>query len=95
VKIIVYACTSGNIVEFLATYALIHFISKIMQGKIKKLVTDKNFGFITPEDGGKDLFFHANELSGVSFDQLHEGDDVTFDMSDTPKGPAAVKVSLV
>ncbi len=90
-----YACTSGNIVEFLATYALIHFISKIMQGKIKKLVTDKHFGFITPEDGGKDLFFHANELSGVSFEQLHEGDSVTFEVTDTPKGPAAVKVSLV
>ncbi len=66
-----------------------------MQGKIKKLVNDKHFGFITPEDGSKDLFFHANELSGVSFDQLHEGDTVSFEVTDTPKGPAAVKVSLV
>lgn len=63
-----------------------------MQGTIKKL-TDKNFGFITPEDGGKDLFFHANELVGVSFTELREGDAVTFEVSDTPKGPAAVKVS--
>lgn len=64
-----------------------------MQGKIKKL-TDKNFGFITPDGGEKDLFFHANELNGVSFEQLHEGDAVSFEMSDTPKGPAAVNVSL-
>ncbi|MDP2812175.1 MAG: cold shock domain-containing protein [bacterium] len=63
-----------------------------MQGMIKKL-TDKNFGFITPEDGGKDLFFHANELSGVTFEELREGDAVTYEVSDTPKGPAATKVS--
>ncbi|MDZ7799008.1 MAG: cold shock domain-containing protein [Patescibacteria group bacterium] len=63
-----------------------------MQGTIKKL-TDKNFGFITAEDQDKDLFFHANELEGVEFDQLQEGDNVTFEVSDTPKGPAAVKVN--
>jgi CspA family cold shock protein len=63
-----------------------------MQGTIKKL-TDKNFGFITAEGQAKDLFFHANELSGIAFQDLHEGDAVTFEISDTPKGPAAVKVS--
>ncbi|MBU0597439.1 cold shock domain-containing protein [Patescibacteria group bacterium] len=63
-----------------------------MQGTIKKL-TDKNFGFITAEGQSKELFFHANELDGVEFDQLQEGDTVTFEVSDTPKGPAAVKVS--
>ncbi|MFC1687264.1 cold-shock protein [Patescibacteria group bacterium] len=63
-----------------------------MQGTIKKL-TDKNFGFIASEGSEKDLFFHANELDGVGFDQLQEGDAVTFEVSDTPKGPAAVKVS--
>ena len=62
-----------------------------MQGMIKKL-TDKNFGFITPEGEGKDLFFHANELEGASFSDLREGDQVSFEVSDTPKGPAAVKV---
>lgn len=63
-----------------------------MQGVIKRL-TDKNFGFITAEGQDKDLFFHANELEGVSFTELNEGDAVTFEVSDTPKGPAATKVN--
>ncbi|MEA2065294.1 MAG: cold shock domain-containing protein [Patescibacteria group bacterium] len=62
-----------------------------MQGTIKKL-TDKNFGFIAQEGGEKDLFFHANELVGASFDELREGDAVSFDVTDTPKGQAAVQV---
>ena len=62
-----------------------------MQGTIKKL-TDKNFGFITQEDSEKDLFFHANELDGIEFSDLQEGDAVTFEVNDTPKGPAAVQV---
>ena len=62
-----------------------------MQGTIKKL-TDKNFGFIAPEDGKEDLFFHANELEGVDFSDLKEGDTVSFEVKDTPKGPAAVQV---
>jgi CspA family cold shock protein len=61
-----------------------------MQGTIKKL-TDKNFGFIA-QDGGNDLFFHANNLDGISFDQLREGDAVTFEIENTPKGNAAVGV---
>lgn len=61
-----------------------------MQGTIKKL-TDKNFGFITQE-GGNDLFFHANNLDGVDFDELREGDEVSFEVEDTPKGKAAVSV---
>lgn len=61
-----------------------------MQGTIKKL-TDKNFGFIS-QDGGDDLFFHANSLSGVDFSELREGDAVTFEVEDTPKGKAATNV---
>jgi len=61
-----------------------------MQGTIKKL-TDKNFGFISQE-GADDLFFHANNLDGISFDQLREGDAVTFEVEKTPKGNAAVNV---
>lgn len=61
-----------------------------MQGTIKKL-TDKNFGFIA-QDGGRDLFFHANNLDGVDFDQLREGDAVEFEVEKTPKGDAAVSI---
>lgn len=63
-----------------------------MNGTVKKL-TDKHFGFIAAEGQEKDLFFHANELQGIAFDELQEGDAVTFEVSDTPKGPAAVNVS--
>lgn len=63
-----------------------------MQGIIKKL-TDKNFGFITVDGEDKDLFFHANELEGVNFDDLREGDSVTFEVEDGQKGPSAVKVN--
>jgi len=62
-----------------------------MQGTIKKL-TDKNFGFISQEGEQNDLFFHANELDGVEFSELKEGDAVTFELTDTPKGPAATQV---
>ncbi len=55
-------------------------------------MTDKNFGFISRQGEAKDLFFHANELVGVEFSELSEGDAVTFDVQDSPKGPAAVKV---
>ncbi len=62
-----------------------------MQGTIKKL-TDKNFGFIAQGEGTEDLFFHANSLEGISFDQLREGDAVTFEVEKTPKGNAAINV---
>jgi len=65
-----------------------------MQGTIKKL-TDKNFGFISQEGDEKDLFFHANELVDVSFSDLREGDAVSFELTDTPKGQAAVQVKKV
>lgn len=66
-----------------------------MQGKVKKL-TDKGFGFITPDDGSrKDLFFHVSALKGVSFDSLREGDTVEFDMIEGEKGPKAIDVRIV
>ena len=65
-----------------------------MTGTIKKL-TDKNFGFIAQDEGGSDLFFHANNLDGTEFDQLREGDAVSFEIEQTPKGDAAVQVKKV
>ncbi len=61
-------------------------------GTIARL-TDKGFGFIKRDGQEKDLFFHSNELVGVSFDELREGDTLSFEVADSPKGPNAVKVS--
>ena len=61
-------------------------------GTIARL-TDKGFGFIKVEGQEKDLFFHSNELVNVQFNELQEGDKISFEVADSPKGPNAVKVS--
>ncbi len=65
-----------------------------MEGKIARL-TDRGFGFISIEGQEKDLFFHSNELKGVEFDALKEGDMVTFEVAEGPKGQNATNVSRV
>ena len=60
-------------------------------GTIKRL-TDRGFGFISIEGKEKDLFFHTNALVGVSFDELREGDAVSFDKEESPKGLNSVNV---
>ena len=62
------------------------------QGTIVRL-TDRGFGFIQRDNVKKDLFFHANELQNVQFNDLREGDKVTFEIGDGPKGPSAVKIN--
>ena len=56
---------------------------------------DKGYGFIKVEGEDKDLFFHTNELQGVDFDSLKEGDEVEFEVTEGQKGPQAVQVSRV
>jgi CspA family cold shock protein len=63
-----------------------------MTGKIAR-VTDRGFGFITPDEGDKDVFFHAENVVDVEFNDLQEGDAVTFDVEEGPKGPAATNVT--
>lgn len=63
-----------------------------MTGTIKTL-TDKGFGFIAREGEAKDLFFHSKELQGVTFDELKVGDNLSFEVVDAEKGPAAVNVT--
>lgn len=62
------------------------------KGKIARL-TDRGFGFISQDGAEKDLFFHASELQGVEFNDLQEGDEVTFEVAEGPKGQNAVNVS--
>ncbi len=64
-----------------------------MQGTIKTLIQGKGFGFIAREGEAKDLFFHSNDLNGVSYTDLKVGDAVTFDVEEGPKGPAAKNVT--
>ncbi len=64
------------------------------QGTVAKK-TDKGFGFIKRDSQDKDLFFHANELQNISFDELQEGDKVSFEVGESPKGPNAVNVSKI
>ena len=66
----------------------------MQEGTIARL-TDKGFGFIKIAGQEKDLFFHSNELVGVSFDELREGDKVSFEVAESPKGPNAIKVSRI
>ena len=63
-----------------------------MKGTIKTLIVEKHFGFITPEDGSKDVFFHESGLNGITFAELKSGDVVSFDVEQSEKGPRAVNV---
>lgn len=63
-----------------------------MTGKIKTLKSERGFGFITGEGLAKDLFFHSNSLVGITFDDLKEGDAVSFETEESPKGLNAVNV---
>ncbi|WP_066798652.1 cold shock domain-containing protein [Sphingomonas soli] len=61
-------------------------------GTVKWFNAEKGFGFITPEDGGKDLFVHHTAIQGSGFKTLEEGEVVHFDVLQGPKGPAAGNV---
>lgn len=64
-----------------------------MTGTVKTK-TQKGFGFISREGETKDLFFHSNDLSGVTFEELQEGAVVSFDIEQGPKGPSAKNVQI-
>ena len=61
-----------------------------VEGIVKWFDATKGFGFIAPEDGGKDVFVHQSALTGAA---LQEGQKVTFETVTTPKGLAAINVS--
>jgi cold shock protein len=64
------------------------------QGKVKWFDVQKGFGFIEPNDGGKDIFVHRNNVPNLGVQQgLEEGENVEFSVEETPKGLSAVDVS--
>jgi len=65
------------------------------EGTIKKLISAKGFGFIGPEDGSADVFFHTSGLENASFEELQEGQAVEFELGDGPKGPRAENIRVV
>jgi CspA family cold shock protein len=60
-------------------------------GTVKFFNRSKGFGFITPDEGGKDVFVHQNELT----DEINEGDKVSYEVEESPKGLNAINVKIV
>jgi CspA family cold shock protein len=65
------------------------------QGKVKWFSDQKGFGFITPDDGSKDVFVHHSSIQGGGFKSLAENDAVTYDVEQGPKGLRAANVMRV
>ena len=66
-----------------------------MRGTVKWFNPEKGYGFITPDDGEKDLFVHYSSIEGKGFRSLTEGDVVEFVAEKTEKGMAAAKVVII
>lgn len=64
-------------------------------GTVKWFNDGKGYGFIAPEDGGKDLFVHYSEVSGDGFRSLREGDRVEYTVGHGDKGPSAKDVTVL
>lgn len=67
----------------------------MMKGSVKWFNESKGFGFITPEDGSKDVFVHFSAITGSGFKTLAEGQRVEFTIEDGAKGPSAVNVCAI
>ena len=64
----------------------------MQHGVVKWFNSAKGYGFITPEDGGRDLFVHYTDIMAKGYRNLEQGQKVTFDYADGPKGPHATQV---
>lgn len=65
----------------------------MQQGKIKFFDSKKGFGFIAPDDGGKDIFVHRNNIENLGYNEgLEDGEAVEFEVEETPKGLSATNV---
>lgn len=66
-----------------------------MKGKVKWFNDQKGFGFITPDDGSKDLFVHHSSIQGTGFKTLAENQEVEFTTEQSEKGPRAANVTVI
>ena len=66
----------------------------MITGTVKWFNETKGYGFITPQDGSKDVFVHYSAIQGGGFKSLVEGQKVTFDVEQGPKGPSAARVQV-
>lgn len=66
-----------------------------LTGSVKWFNSDKGFGFITPANGGKDVFVHFSGIVSEGFRSLKEGDRVEFNLQDSQRGPSAVDVVVL
>ena len=67
-------------------------MSEVKQGTVKWFNDSKGFGFITPSEGGKDLFVHMSEIKMDGFKTLKDGQSVDYEAGTTDKGPCATNV---
>lgn len=63
------------------------------QGKVKWFDEAKGYGFIVPNEGGKEVFVHYSSIEGNGFKTLKEGDTVSYELTEGPKGPQATRVT--
>jgi len=68
-------------------------MSNKMLGTVKWFNAEKGFGFISPEDGSKDVFVHFSAIQGTDFRSLDDGQKVEFSVENGPRGPSAVNVT--
>jgi CspA family cold shock protein len=70
-------------------------MSDRVKGTVKWFNDQKGFGFVTPENGGKDVFVHHSAIMSSGFRSLVEGDKIEFTIEQGPKGPAAANVQKI
>lgn len=89
--------TYGELGGFVQPASFLLRVRVMPAGKVKKIVAEKGFGFIQPEGGGDDVFFHHSSLVGLQIEDLGLGDDVNYEteMGKEGKGPRAVNVTRV